>query len=147
MEKGKSIIIGFSAIIGGFVSEYLGGFDKMLKALIILMIADYVSGLIVALVFKNSTKTETGGASSQAGFKGLFKKFAIILLIAVMVQIDLVLNTNNFFREAAIWGFLANEFMSLLENVGLMGFKNFPNVFSNALDALNKKAEGNKGQE
>jgi len=147
MEKVKNLIIAVSAAIGGLFSNYLGGFDNMLKALLFIMIADYITGLLVALVFKNSPKTETGAASSQAGYKGLIKKLVMILLIAVMVQVDIVLKTNSFFREAAIWGFLANEFMSIVENIGLMGFMNLPGVFNNALDVLKKKSEVNKEQE
>ena len=147
MEKIKNIIFWGSAVIGGLLSEYLGGLDVMLKALLLFMVVDYITGLIVAVVFKSSTKTETGAASSKASFKGLVKKAVMILLIAVMVQADLVLGTNNFFREATIWGFLANELMSLIENVGLMGFTKLPISLTNALDVLNKKVEGNKEQE
>jgi len=147
MEKFKNVIVAVSASIGGVLSYYVGGFDKMLKALLLFIVADYITGLIVAVVFKNSTKTETGSASSKASFKGLVKKAVMILLIAVMVQADLVLGTNNFFREATIWGFLANELMSLIENVGLMGFTKLPVSLTNALDVLNKKVEANKEQE
>lgn len=147
MEKFKNLIIAVSAGVGGLLSNYLGGVDNMLRALLLFMTVDYITGLIVALVFKNSPKTETGAASSKASYKGLIKKVVMILLIAVMVQADLVLQTNSFFREAAIWGFLANELMSIIENVGLMGFVNLPSIFNNALDVLNKKSEENKEQE
>lgn len=146
MEEIKSFIIAISAVIGGIASTYLGGMDEMLTALIVFMLIDYITGLIVCLVFKNSPKTETGGASSKIGFKGLFKKFVVIMLIMVMVQADIVLKTNNFFREAAIWGFLANELFSLIENVGLMGIK-LPKAFTNAFDVLKKKEEVNGEQE
>lgn len=141
MEKIKSIIISLSAAIGAATSSLIGGYDKMIKALIIFMIIDYTTGVVVALVFKNSPKTESGGASSKAGFKGLAKKVIIILLVMTMVQADAVLNTNNFFREAAIWGFMANELLSIIENVGLCGFIKLPKAFNNAIDLLNNKSE------
>lgn len=140
MEELKSFIIAISAVIGGVASTYLGGMDEMLTALILFMLIDYATGLIVCLVFKNSPKTESGGASSKIGFKGLFKKFVVIMLIMVMVQADIIFKTNNFFREAAIWGFLANELFSLIENAGLMGIK-LPKAFTDAFDVLKKKED------
>ena len=140
MEKKNIVIIVFSAF-GGLTSTFLGGFDKMLQALILFMLVDYFTGLAVAFIFKTSPKTESGGASSKIGFKGLTKKIVMISLVAVMVQVDRVLGTNSFFREAAIWGFMANELLSLIENAGLMGLK-LPDGFSKAVDVLNKKKEG-----
>ena len=137
MEK-KAFIVGLSTFVGGLTSGLLGGFDKMLQALILFMLVDYFTGLSVAFIFKTSPKTESGGASSKIGFKGLTKKVVMILLIMVVVQADAVLGTNNFFRQAAIWGFLANEMLSIIENAGLMGLK-LPQSFTKAVDVLSKK--------
>lgn len=130
-------------ILGGCLGDVLGGCDVKLKALLICMGLDYISGLIVAVVFKKSTKTETGGAQSKAGFIGLVKKVFILILIIVVNQIDLVLNTNGFFRNATILGFMANEVLSLLENGGLMGIK-MPPALIEAVDVLKKKSEERK---
>lgn len=143
MEKTDLIKGGFytgTAIVGGCFGNILGGFDKVLIALLFCMAADYITGLIVAIVFNSSTKTETGGAQSKAGFVGLVKKIFILILIVVINQIDVVLDTNGFFRNAAIIGFMANEALSLIENAGLMGIK-LPEAVTNAVDVLKKKSE------
>lgn len=126
------------AVLGGCLGDILGGLDIKLKALLICMILDYISGLMVALIFKNSTKTESGGAQSQAGFRGLAKKVCILLLIMGVNLIDQVLNTNSFFRNAVVVGFFANEIISLVENAGLMGIK-YPPALIQAIDVLTKK--------
>lgn len=125
-------------VLGGCLGDVLGGLDVKLKALLICMILDYISGLMVAIIFKNSTKTETGGAQSQAGFKGLAKKVCILLLIMGVNLIDQVLNTNGFFRNATVVGFFANEIISLVENAGLMGLK-MPPALTEAIDVLTNK--------
>lgn len=142
MEKATSIrtrFYGTICTIGGVLGSLVGGFDKLFTALVICMLADYFSGIIVALVFKNSPKTETGALESNAGLKGLAKKVFILLIVAVAVQVDIVLN-SNFIRNAVILGFIANELLSIIENSGLMGIPMSP-VLVNAIDILKKKSE------
>lgn len=136
----KNSICMVAGIIGGGIASALGGADKLLTALIVCIGADYLTGLAVALIFKNSPKTETGAAESNAGFKGLVKKAFILLIIAVVYQVDTVLGSNGFLRNAAIIGFMSNECISLIENAGLMGI-NLPPAVTNAIDILKKKSE------
>lgn len=145
MEKTMTIRTGFYSsmcAIGGIFGQFLGGYDSLAKALIICMIIDYFSGVIVALVFKNSPKTDTGALQSNAGLKGLAKKIFILLIVAVAVQVDTVLD-SNFIRNAIILAFIANELLSILENGGLMGI-NMPPVLVNAVDILKKKSQSDK---
>ncbi|WP_242655248.1 phage holin family protein [Clostridium cellulovorans] len=127
-------------MLGGFLANVLGGFDDLLIALIICMIADYITGLIVALVFKNSTKTLTGRAQSNVGYIGLVKKIFILILIIVVNQLDIITNTNGFLRNATIMGFIVNEVLSLIENAGLMGIS-LPDPVINAIEILKRKSE------
>lgn len=142
MEKTTIIKTGFYGAIcaiGGTVGNLVGGFDKLFVALLVCMLIDYVSGMIVAAVFNNSPKTDTGALESNAGLKGLAKKIFILLIVAVAVQIDSVLN-SDFIRNAVILGFIANEALSVMENGGLMGFE-YPQALVNAIDILKKKSE------
>jgi toxin secretion/phage lysis holin len=127
-------------IVGGAVASALGGVDKVLFALLVCISADYLSGLAVAIVFRKSPKTETGGAQSKAGLVGLVKKAFILMIIAVIYQIDIVLGAGGFIRTTAIIGFMTNECLSLVENAGLMGIK-LPPAVVNAIDILKKKSE------
>ena len=134
-----SIFVGLGAF-GGLILSALGGKTPILTAFLIVMAVDYVTGLVVAIVFKNSPKTETGAAQSKAGFIGLIKKAFILLIIVMINQIDIVLESNGFIKNASIIGFMANECLSIVENGGLMGIK-FPPAVTGAIDILKKKSE------
>lgn len=60
MENIKGIFCGAVGVVGGIVAKLLGGWDSGLATLFICIVLDYVTGLIVAGVFNNSTKTKNG---------------------------------------------------------------------------------------
>lgn len=122
--------------LGSFFSYLFGGFDSLMIALIILMSIDFLSGLLLAVVFKKSKKTESGRLSSAAGIKGLSKKIFILFLIAMSQQLDIIL-TTSFIRDGAIIAFISMEGVSILENSTLAGLK-VPTVIKNVLEVLNK---------
>ncbi|WP_290395685.1 phage holin family protein, partial [uncultured Duncaniella sp.] len=57
--------------VGGLVASVFGGWDASLTTLLIFMGIDYITGVVVAGVFKTSEKTENGALESRAGWKGL----------------------------------------------------------------------------
>lgn len=113
-------IIGFISCIGATIVALLGGWDNIIIILIIFMIIDYISGLIVAIVFKKSTKSANGALESNAGFKGLCRKAMILLMIIIAAQFDKLLGID-WVRESIIIAFIVNESISIIENAGLMG--------------------------
>jgi len=132
----------FSAWIGavaGSIALALGGWDAGLRALIALMTVDYISGLIVAGVFKKSKKSELGALNSAAGFKGIAKKGMCLLIVYVGIQIDAAIGTA-FIRSAVVFALMANELISIMENAGLMGIP-WPPMLRRALDILQEKGE------
>ena len=124
---------------GGFIASLFGGWDAALVTLIIFMGVDYLTGLIVAGVFHNSEKTETGTLESRAGWKGLCRKGVSLLVVLVACRLDLVIG-SNFIRDSVVIAFIANETLSIVENAGLMGIP-IPAVIARAIDVLKKKAE------
>ena len=60
LTHAKAGIVGGAAVIGGFISELFGSWDTAIMTLVIFMALDYVSGLIVAGVFHESDKTQSG---------------------------------------------------------------------------------------
>jgi toxin secretion/phage lysis holin len=85
------------------------------------MVADYLTGLVVAWMGK-SPKSETGGPSSRIGFQGILKKLLMIGLVFAAAQVDLAMGSGTFIvRDAAVWFYLANEGLSILENMTLAG--------------------------
>jgi len=138
----KAALLTATGAAGSILAQLLGGFDHMLKALIVFMAIDIISGWLAAALFKTSKKTKSGRLSSSAGFRGLIKKGCVIMLVVVAVHLDGLLGTNSLTRDAIIIAFSANELLSILENMGNMGVK-LPNALTNALDMLGKpKDEG-----
>lgn len=132
LKSGICTIIG---IIGAYIANLFGGWTSALTTLVIFMAVDYLTGLAVAGFFQNSAKSDTGGLSSSVGFKGLIKKIMILAIVVVAYRLDLLINVN-YIRNTAIIGFCANELISIVENVGLMGVE-FPPVIIKAIDILN----------
>lgn len=135
----KSKLCTVIGVIGSFITSFMGGWDTGMVTLITCMAVDYVSGLIVAGVFHNSSKTETGGLESKAGWKGLCRKCMTLLFVMVSYRIDMLIGTN-YIRDAVIIGFVANEVISIVENAGLMGIP-LPAAVTKMIDILTKKAE------
>lgn len=136
----KTVFYTFICTLGGMLGNLFGGWDKLILALITCSIIDYLSGGAVAVIFKKSPKTKTGGAESNIGFKGLVKKVFIYLIVVVVVQVDNVVGSNGFLRNAVIIGFMTNEILSIIENAGLMGIP-MPDAVINAVDILKKSGE------
>ena len=135
----KNYILAFFAGMGSILAETFGGWDAFLKALVLFMVVDYITGMTVALVFHKSGKTKNGGASSSVGFKGIAKKICVFLLVALATRVDSMSKTN-YVRNATIFFFIANEGLSVIENIGLMGVK-YPTFLKKALEALKDKSE------
>lgn len=136
MKEGICTIIG---IIGSFIASLFGGWDTGLITLVIFMAIDYISGLMVAGIFHNSNKTDSGTLESRAGWKGLCRKCMTLLFVLIAYRLDLVIG-STYIRDAVIIGFIANETISIVENAGLMGLP-LPDVISKAVDVLATKTK------
>ena len=110
-----------------------------MTTLVIFMVIDYVTGLIVAGLFKKSNKSQDGGLESLAGWKGLARKFSTLLLVLIAVRVDIALNTN-YICDTVVYAFMSNELLSIVENAGLMGVP-LPSIITKAITLLNKKGE------
>ena len=141
----KNIILSVIGAVGSFIAGMLGGWDAALITLVCFMLADYVTGWIVAAVFKKSHKTESGGYSSAIGLKGICKKFMILLLIMVAYRLEQLIG-GSYIRDGACIVFIGNEAMSILENACLMGIP-IPKQIQNALDVLHSKTEAGSDQQ
>lgn len=137
MEK-SFFLIGLGAI-GSVISELFGGWTSAMTTLVIFMLIDYITGILVAAVFKKSNKTEDGGLESKAGWKGLIRKFSTLLIVLISIRLDIIFNTT-IISNCVVFTFLTNELLSLLENVGLMGIP-LPSVLTEVISVLNKKGE------
>ena len=127
---------------GGIIAAVLGGWDTGLQTLVLFMCIDYITGLIVAGIFHNSTKTENGALESKAGFKGICKKAVILLIVLMAYRFDMLIHTS-YIRDAVIIAFISNESISIIENAGLMGIP-MPAQIKKAIEILTNRAKENE---
>lgn len=139
----KNTILSGLAAVGAWIATALGGWDMALQALLAVIAIDIITGVLVALVWKKSGKSETGAADSNAMFKGLCKKVVIILVVFLAQQIDCSTGMGGVLRLGAILFFTGNEGLSVVENAGLMGVP-LPGIVKNALEQLRKKGDDDK---
>lgn len=134
----NALCLGLGAV-GAWIADLFGGFDAALITLTLFMAADYITGLVVAGVFHRSPKSETGTLESRAGLKGLLRKGGMLLVVLVACRLDLLLG-SDFVRDAAVIAFAANETISIIENLALMGVP-VPKVLTEAIEVLKKKSD------
>lgn len=116
-----------SSAIGGMVLYYLGGKDLLLTSLFVLMVLDYVTGILSAV----ATKT----LSSRIGLEGIVRKTLLLSIVAVAFIIQSVLGDTFPLREAVLLFFIANEGISILENAARVGLP-LPRTLKEVLSQL-----------
>ena len=139
MEQIWKGIVKALAAFGGAIAGAMGGWDATMKVLVVMMAADYMTGLMLAVMGK-SQKTEYGGMSSKVGFVGLMKKGMMLMVVLVATMLDTAMGMAVC-RDAACWFYIANEGISLLENMDLAGVP-FPEKIKELLG--HKLEESNK---
>ena len=121
------------AAMGGWLGWFLGGCDGLLYALIAFVVVDYITGVMCAVVDKK--------LSSEVGFKGIFKKILIFLLVGIANLLDVnIIGNGSVLRTAVIFFYLSNEGVSLLENAGHLGLP-IPEKLKVVLEQLHDRAE------
>ena len=133
----KNAICTGIGVVGSFIASLFGGWTASLTTLLIFMGIDYLTGLVVAGVFHNSPKTETGALESRAGLKGIIRKVTVLLFVLIGYRLDVAMGVT-YIKDAVCIAFIANELLSVVENAGLMGLP-IPAVITNAIDILKKK--------
>lgn len=126
-----------AAVIGAVVGFFFGGWSILLGILLAFTIIDYVTGMMAAY-------TE-GRLRSTIGFKRIPKKIMIFVLVAVAHLVDRAVGTNDLFRDATIFFYLANELLSITENAGRIGLP-VPEQIKQAVEILRGKSEKGESQ-
>lgn len=114
------------------LTYFLGGFDLALKSLLIIMVIDYLTGVSSAIYNKK--------LSSKIGFKGIIKKFCYLLVVGLSVAIDNLTGQNGIIRSLVIYCFIANDGISIIENMGELDIK-LPQKLIDTLEQLKKKGD------
>lgn len=108
--------VGFSlcgSAVTAFCCAAFGGVDAWLRALLTVIVIDYITGVVGAVV--------QGNLDSRVGYKGICKKMMMLCVVAMAVQADNVIGTGAVLRGMAVGFYLANESLSILENAARIG--------------------------
>ena len=121
----------FFAGVGAITGHFIGGWDTMAEFLILAMVVDFISGVAVAYSIKK--------INSKIFYKGVLKKFSILLVIAVATMLDYTVgNSTLLFRNATCAFYIANDCLSFLENLGKLGVP-LPKKLTDALIQVKEK--------
>ena len=126
-------------IVGAMIAKVYGGWDAALTTLIIFMAIDFITGLMVAALFKKSDKSQNGALDSRASFRGLCKKAVIMLIVLMAYRLDMAAG-STFIKDMTVIAFITNEAISIIENAAIMGVP-IPKVIMDAIDLLKKRGE------
>ena len=131
-ELWNSIQMVFTAI-GGWLGYFLGGCDGLVVALVVFVVADYLTGVMCAISEKK--------LSSEVGFRGICRKVLIFILVGIANILDVqVIGTGSVLRTAIIFFYISNEGISLLENAGRLGLP-IPEKLKLVLEQLHNESE------
>ena len=121
------------AAFGGGLGWFLGGCDGFLYALLVFVVLDYITGIMCAVLDKQ--------LSSAVGFRGIFKKVLIFLMVGIAHILDeQIIGTGSALRTAVIFFYLSNEGISFLENAARIGLP-IPEKIKTVLGQLHNRAE------
>lgn len=131
--NGLQVIV---TVLGAFVGGLIGGLDSLAYALVLFVAVDYITGIMAGVVEKK--------ISSEVGFKGIFRKVVIFILVSIAHIIDSkILGNGSAIRTAVIFFYISNEGISILENSGRIGLP-IPQKIMDILHQLNKEDDINE---
>lgn len=131
-EFWNAVQFAFTAV-GGWLGYFLGGCDGLLYALLAFVVIDYITGVMCAI----NDKT----LSSQVGFRGICRKVLIFLMVGIANILDVhIIGSGSVLRTAAIFFYISNEGISLLENAAHLGLP-VPQKIKSVLEQLHDRSE------
>lgn len=126
----KEIYQSVLAVCSSLLTYLFGGWSALLGVLVTFVVLDYVTGVLAAAI--------EGKLNSNIGLKGIAKKISIFVLVAVGHLADIAIGTD-IIMNAVIYFYIANELLSILENIGETGLP-IPDVLKNAVESLKGKS-------
>ena len=123
----------YNSIIATLLTSFIylvGGIDVAMSCLLISIAIDYISGLIKGIITKQ--------LSSKTGFRGILKKVACLLVVMLAVLVDRVTGETGAIRTLVIYYFVANEGLSIIENLSQAGVP-IPQTIKKTLRVMKKE--------
>lgn len=133
MSKIQIIIDSIAGAVGAVLGFMYGEVNGLFWALIAFTALDYITGVIVAIIEKR--------LSSEVGFRGLAKKFLILVFVAVGHIADTyILGGTPAAMSAVMLFYIANEGISIIENAAALGLP-VPKKLTNIMEQIKNKSE------
>ena len=133
MSKIQIIIDSIAGAVGAVLGFMYGEVTGLFWALIAFMALDYITGVIVAVIEKR--------LSSEVGFRGLAKKFLILVFVAVGHIADTyILGGTPAAMSDVMLFYIANEGISIIENAAALGLP-VPKKLTNIMEQIKNKSE------
>lgn len=133
MSKIQIIIDSIAGAVGAVLGFMYGEVSGLFWALIAFMALDYITGVIVAVIEKR--------LSSEVGFRGLAKKFLILVFVAVGHIADTyILGGTPAAMSAVMLFYIANEGISIIENAAALGLP-VPKKLTSIMEQIKNKSE------
>ncbi|MFR1270088.1 MAG: holin family protein [[Eubacterium] siraeum] len=133
MSKIQIIIDSIAGAVGAVLGFMYGEVTGLFWALIAFMALDYITGVVVAIIEKR--------LSSEVGFRGLAKKFLILVFVAVGHIADTyILGGTPAAMSAVMLFYMANEGISIIENAASLGLP-VPKKLTSIMEQIKNKSE------
>lgn len=118
---------------GAAVSHFLG-WDDALEALCVLMVLDYVTGMLAAYI------SPALKLNSARGLKGICKKIMMLLLVVLAHELERASGVPAV-QSVVVWFFIGNEGLSIIENAAKAGVP-IPSKLRDTLEQLSNEKKG-----
>lgn len=133
MSKIQIIIDSIAGAVGAVLGFMYGEVTGLFWELIAFMALDYITGVVVAIIEKR--------LSSEVGFRGLAKKFLILVFVAVGHIADAyILGGTPAAMSAVMLFYIANEGISIIENAASLGLP-VPKKLTSIMEQIKNKSE------
>ncbi|CAH1225352.1 hypothetical protein PAECIP111893_05250 [Paenibacillus plantiphilus] len=122
-----------SALFGSVLTFSFGMWPESLTFLLVVIAIDYITGVTAAI-------REKRGLNSVVGAWGLAKKGIMLLVVLLAHRIDVLLGLETAAMGAAIYFYIANELISITENLGRIGVP-LPDKLRQLIEILKNKSK------
>ena len=126
--------------MANYIIGLLGGFDKMICALAVFAVMNYITAILVAIVEKKWIKR-------KLGLKAIFGKIGIIVLICIANIIDtMIIGHDSATRTTVISFYLSKEGFAILDNLEHLGVP-LPPIIVKIIKQLNSEENSEENNE
>ena len=136
IPTGTEAQVGTVTGAGGALVSYFLGWNEALEALLVLMVIDYMTGLLAAYICPGMK------LNSTRGLKGICKKIMILLLVVLAHELEKAAGVPAV-QSVVTWFFIGNEGLSIIENAAKAGVP-VPKRLRDTLEQLTKEREAKK---